>query len=142
MHGSPSIVPAGGDQEVYLVLDDFGSGLGRAWRETRTLLHIGATRHLKGPEEISGTSYSIEFFMRGPVLLRLRVARHGTRLPTSPAPRRGRALRSTEMGAILQDLVVREERAFQAWLHSADKRSIARKRRKNSLSHLMRRRKL
>src|SRR6266576_5587162 len=80
--------------------------------------------------------------MRGPVLLRLRVARHGTRLPTSPAPRRGRALRSTEMGAILQDLVVREERAFQAWLHSADKRSIARKRRKNSLSHLMRRRKL
>jgi hypothetical protein len=39
-------------------------------------------------------------------------------------------------------LVVREERAFQAWLHSADKRSIARKRRKNSLSHLMRRRKL
>ena len=42
----------------------------------------------------------------------------------------------------LTKLVVREERAFQAWLHSADKRSIARKRRKNSLSHLMRRRKL
>jgi hypothetical protein len=33
MRRSPSIVPPGGDQEVYLVLDDFGSGLGRAWRE-------------------------------------------------------------------------------------------------------------
>ena len=34
MRRSPSIVPPGGDQDVYLVLDDFGSGLGRAWRET------------------------------------------------------------------------------------------------------------
>jgi hypothetical protein len=34
MRRSLSIVPPGGDQEVYLVLDDFGSGLGRAWRET------------------------------------------------------------------------------------------------------------
>jgi hypothetical protein len=34
MRPSPSIVPPGGDQGVYLVLDDFGSGLGRAWRET------------------------------------------------------------------------------------------------------------
>src|SRR3954452_24398742 len=33
MRRSPSIVPPGGDQDVYLVLDDFGSGLGRAWRE-------------------------------------------------------------------------------------------------------------
>jgi negative regulator of sigma E activity len=30
---TPSIVPAGFDQTVYLVLDDFGT-LGRAWRET------------------------------------------------------------------------------------------------------------
>ena len=33
MRRPSSIVPPGGDQEVYLVLDDFGSGLGRAWRE-------------------------------------------------------------------------------------------------------------
>jgi hypothetical protein len=30
---TPSIVPAGFEQTVYLVLDDFGT-LGRAWRET------------------------------------------------------------------------------------------------------------
>ena len=33
MRRSPSIVPAEHDQDVYLVLDDFGH-LGRAWRET------------------------------------------------------------------------------------------------------------
>ena len=33
MRQSPSIVPPGGDQDVYLVLDDFGSD-GRAWSET------------------------------------------------------------------------------------------------------------
>ena len=32
MRQSPSIVPPGGDQDVYLVLDDFGSD-GRAWSE-------------------------------------------------------------------------------------------------------------
>ena len=31
---SPSIVPPGDDHEVYLVLDDFGGGIGQAWRET------------------------------------------------------------------------------------------------------------
>jgi hypothetical protein len=31
---SPSIVPPGNDQDVYLVLDDFGGRLGQAWRET------------------------------------------------------------------------------------------------------------
>lgn len=30
---SPSIVPANDDQDVYLVLDNFGGRLGRAWRE-------------------------------------------------------------------------------------------------------------
>lgn len=30
---TPSIVPGGGDQTVYLVVDDFGKH-GRAWRET------------------------------------------------------------------------------------------------------------
>jgi hypothetical protein len=34
MTGSPSIVPENPDQDIYLVLDDFGSLLGRAWRET------------------------------------------------------------------------------------------------------------
>jgi hypothetical protein len=34
MTGSPSIVPETSDRDVYLVLDDFGSILGRAWRET------------------------------------------------------------------------------------------------------------
>jgi hypothetical protein len=32
---TPSIVPDGDDQNVYLVLDDFG-GNGRAWREAET----------------------------------------------------------------------------------------------------------
>ena len=31
---SPSIVPAGSDHDVYLVLDDLGSRLGKVWRET------------------------------------------------------------------------------------------------------------
>jgi hypothetical protein len=35
MGRSPSIVPRGaGDQDVYLVLEDFGGRLGRAWCET------------------------------------------------------------------------------------------------------------
>jgi hypothetical protein len=34
MRRSPSIVPNPDDREVYLVLDDFGGSLGRAWRET------------------------------------------------------------------------------------------------------------
>jgi len=31
---SPSIVPPGNDQNVYLVLDDFGGRIRQAWRET------------------------------------------------------------------------------------------------------------
>jgi hypothetical protein len=31
---SPSIVPSGVDQDVYLELDQFGGPFGRAWRET------------------------------------------------------------------------------------------------------------
>ncbi|MBR1270447.1 hypothetical protein JQ629_23500 [Bradyrhizobium sp. AUGA SZCCT0222] len=34
MPRSPSIVPREADRDVYLVLDDFGVRLGRAWRET------------------------------------------------------------------------------------------------------------
>jgi len=34
MRTSPSMVPHLGDQDVYLVLDDFGGRSGRAWRET------------------------------------------------------------------------------------------------------------
>jgi hypothetical protein len=34
MTGLPSIVPETSDRDVYLVLDDFGSLLGQAWRET------------------------------------------------------------------------------------------------------------
>jgi hypothetical protein len=34
MRTSPSIVPHGADQDIYLVLDDFGGRLGCAWRET------------------------------------------------------------------------------------------------------------
>jgi len=34
MRQSPSIVPDALDRDVYLVLDDFGSRLGRSWRET------------------------------------------------------------------------------------------------------------
>ena len=31
---SPSIAPPGNDQDVYLVLDDFGGWFGQAWPET------------------------------------------------------------------------------------------------------------
>jgi hypothetical protein len=34
MRTSPSLAPHGPDQDTYLVLDDFGGRLGRAWRET------------------------------------------------------------------------------------------------------------
>jgi hypothetical protein len=34
MRRSPSIVPDPEDREIYLVLDDFGEQLGRAWAET------------------------------------------------------------------------------------------------------------
>jgi hypothetical protein len=34
MPRSPSIVPHEADQDVYLVMDDFGAQLGRAWCET------------------------------------------------------------------------------------------------------------
>src|SRR5690348_14892929 len=34
MRNSPSIVPQGPEQDTYIVLDDFGPRLGRAWRET------------------------------------------------------------------------------------------------------------
>jgi hypothetical protein len=34
MRSSPSIAPHGPDQDTYIVLDDFGDRLGRAWRET------------------------------------------------------------------------------------------------------------
>ena len=34
MRTSPSIVPRDDDQDIYLVMDDFGGRLGRAWRET------------------------------------------------------------------------------------------------------------
>jgi hypothetical protein len=53
-----------------------------------------------------GTSYSISFFMPGPLLLRLRVARHGTRLPTSPAPRRGRCFECDGLDPLKTDKVM------------------------------------
>jgi len=34
MTGSPSIVPETSERDIYLVLDDFGGDLGRAWSET------------------------------------------------------------------------------------------------------------
>ena len=34
MRTSPSIVPHGAHQDIYLVLDDFGGRLGCSWRET------------------------------------------------------------------------------------------------------------
>ncbi len=34
MRTSPSIVPREANRDTYLVLDDFGGRLGRAWRET------------------------------------------------------------------------------------------------------------
>src|SRR6478752_4411628 len=40
MRQSPSIVPPAADQDIYLVLDDFGGRIGQAWRET----DIEATR--------------------------------------------------------------------------------------------------
>jgi hypothetical protein len=34
VRSAPSIVPPGNDQNVYLVLDDFGGHIGQSWRET------------------------------------------------------------------------------------------------------------
>jgi len=34
MTGSPSIVPETAERDIYLVLEDFGGNLGRAWSET------------------------------------------------------------------------------------------------------------
>ena len=34
MRTSPSIVPGDDDQDIYVVMDDFGCRLGLAWRET------------------------------------------------------------------------------------------------------------
>jgi hypothetical protein len=34
MRTSPSIAPHGAEQDTYIVLDDFGGRIGRAWRET------------------------------------------------------------------------------------------------------------
>jgi hypothetical protein len=34
MPTSPSIAPHGQEQDTYIVLDDFGGRVGRAWRET------------------------------------------------------------------------------------------------------------
>ena len=34
MRTSPSIAPYGPEQDTYIVLDDFGGRIGRAWRET------------------------------------------------------------------------------------------------------------
>jgi hypothetical protein len=34
MRQSPSIVPPAADQDIYLVLDDFGGRIGPSWRET------------------------------------------------------------------------------------------------------------
>ena len=48
MSFSPSIVPESADQDVYLVLDQFGERLGRAWRETdeEDTGHATLIRHL------------------------------------------------------------------------------------------------
>jgi hypothetical protein len=40
MRQSPSIVPPAADQDIYLVLDDFGGRIGQSWRET----DVDATR--------------------------------------------------------------------------------------------------
>jgi hypothetical protein len=53
MSQSPSIVPPDDDRDVYLVLDDYGSRLGRAWSETdenetdrnTALSHLMSGRH-------------------------------------------------------------------------------------------------
>src|SRR5260221_6361653 len=37
MRRSPSIVPPAADQDIYLVLDDFGGRIGPSWRERLTL---------------------------------------------------------------------------------------------------------
>ena len=43
MRSSPSIAPAPpGDVDFYLVLDDFGARLGRAWREANEGAHAFA----------------------------------------------------------------------------------------------------
>jgi hypothetical protein len=46
MSQSPSIVPEDSYRDVYLVLDDFGSLLGQAWRETGEARNYPISRSL------------------------------------------------------------------------------------------------
>jgi hypothetical protein len=59
MRRSPSIVPNPDDREIYLVLDDFGERMGRAWRETddeqtdrKTLIYDLMTGQYKDPVRV------------------------------------------------------------------------------------------
>jgi hypothetical protein len=59
MRRSPSIVPNPDDREIYLVLDDFGERMGRAWRETddeqtdrNTLIYDLMTGQYKDPVRV------------------------------------------------------------------------------------------
>jgi hypothetical protein len=56
MRTSPSIVPADADRDVYLVLDDFGGGLGRVWRETDEASTDRATATADVPSHASGAA--------------------------------------------------------------------------------------
>ena len=54
MRQSPSIVPPAADQDIYLVLDDFGGRLGQSWRET----DVEATRLEKVLADLLDDQYS------------------------------------------------------------------------------------
>jgi hypothetical protein len=54
MRQSPSIVPPAADQDIYLVLDDFGGRIGQSWRET----DVEATRLEKVLADLLDDQYS------------------------------------------------------------------------------------
>src|SRR5258706_7059034 len=74
---SPSIVPPGNDQDVYLVLDDFGGRIGQAWRGT----NADATRLETVVADLLTASIAIRFASLGSIR---RKAGRGTAPNTVP----------------------------------------------------------
>ena len=60
MPRAPSIVPEALDQDIYLLLDDFGGRLGRAWRETDADRETVIRNLLAGEVQQSGLHHRIQ----------------------------------------------------------------------------------
>ena len=90
---TPSIVPPGNDQVVYLVLDDFGGWFGQAWPETavedtnlETLIEDLLDGHYSNPVRIvafnTGEGWSRDVSEEVAQMLLLRSAEQARELPS------------------------------------------------------------